>query len=124
MAEKKRAAAPQEEFDLYAALVASHDGVDLKGAKMPYTSLNGHMFSLLAEDGTLALRLPKAEREAFLEEHATELCVQYGRVMKEYVVVPPELLADTAALAPYFARSVEYVASLKPKPTKRARKKG
>jgi hypothetical protein len=35
---------------------------------MPYTSLNGHMFSFLTETGTMALRLPAGEREAFLKK--------------------------------------------------------
>ena len=86
---------------------------------MPYTSLNGHMYSFLTKEGTLALRLPAKEREAFLEESDTKLCVQYGRVMKEYVEVPDNLLKDTGALAKYFSTSYDYVASLKPKPTKK-----
>ena len=36
---------------------------------MPYTSLNGHMFSVLHKDGSVALRLPAAEREAFLKKY-------------------------------------------------------
>jgi hypothetical protein len=53
-----------------------------KGATMPYTSVNGNMFSLLTPDGTLALRLPPADRESFLKRYDTELCVQYGVVIK------------------------------------------
>src|SRR2546423_1289816 len=52
---------------------------------MPYTSLNGHMFSLLTKEGWLALGLPSETRAAFLEKHQTKLGVQYGTVMKEYV---------------------------------------
>lgn len=37
--------------------------------------------------------------------------------MKEYVVVPDQLLKKTKELKTYFDLSVAYVGSLKPKPT-------
>ena len=86
---------------------------------MPYTSLNGHMFSLLTKEGWLALRLPTAEREAFLQKYKTKLCEQYGAVMKEYVEVPDSLLKKTEELRKFFDLSFAYVSTLKPKPTKR-----
>lgn len=98
--------------------IINTSAVQRKGAKTPYTSLNGHMFSFLSQNGTLNLRLPVARREQFLAEHATELTVEYGAVMKEYVRVPSKLFSNVEALASDFARSYEYVASLKPKPAK------
>src|SRR5260370_259591 len=86
---------------LYDALLATNPAIQRKGATMPYTSVNGNMFSLLTAVGTLTLRLPAAEREAFLKRYATTLCVQYGAVMKEYVQVPNSLLQNTRALAKY-----------------------
>ena len=47
---------------LYEELVATRPGLERKGKTMPYTSVNGHMFSFLTSEGTLALRLPQAER--------------------------------------------------------------
>ena len=93
---------------------------------MPYTSLNGNMYSLLTPDGTLALRLPSPDREAFLKRYKTTLCEQYGIVMKEYVRVPPALLRDTGALSKYLEVSYRYARSLKPKPTtkKKTARKG
>ena len=41
----------------YEKLIATNPNVERKGATMPYTSLNGHMFSFLTKTGTLALRL-------------------------------------------------------------------
>jgi TfoX/Sxy family transcriptional regulator of competence genes len=103
---------------LYEKLVATNPKVERKGAAFPYTSLNGHMFSILTKTGTLALRLPGAEREAFLEEYKTKLSVQFGTVMKEYVEVPDALLKNTRELKKFFDLSYAYVGSLKPKPTK------
>jgi TfoX/Sxy family transcriptional regulator of competence genes len=104
---------------LYEKLVATNPDVKRKGATMPYTSVNGHMFSLLTKEGTLALRLPDRERETFLKRYKTRLCEQYGVVMKEYVEVPDALLKKTQELKKYFDLSFAYVGSLKPKPTTR-----
>ncbi|HEX3148152.1 MAG TPA: hypothetical protein VHR66_08705 [Gemmataceae bacterium] len=104
---------------LYDKLVATNPLVERKGATMPYTSLNGHMFSYLCKTGELALRLPAGEREEFLAKYKTKLCEAYGIVQKEYVVVPAALLKKTKELQKYFAVSYAYVGSLKPKPTKK-----
>lgn len=104
---------------LFKALVASYPEIELKGKTSPYTSVNGHMFSILDKEGRLGLRLPKEEREQFLEEHKTALHEAYGKVMREYVRVPDNLLEDTDALKPYLGISYDYTISLKPKPTKR-----
>jgi hypothetical protein len=105
----------------YAAVVATVPEAELKGATMPYTSLNGNMFSYLHPSGRLALRLASGDRERFLDEHATTLFEAYGVVQKEYVTVPAALLADTAWLTPHFRASYDYAATLKPKPAKKAK---
>src|SRR4051794_10402755 len=116
-APKAPAAAPAANLALYDALLATIPAVERKGATMPYTAVHGNMFSLLTPDGPLALRLPAAEREAFLKRYETGLCEQYGVVMKEYVRVPPALLRNTAALAKYLDVSYRHACSLRPKPT-------
>jgi hypothetical protein len=118
--------APANSVALYDALLATNPEIERKGATMPYTSVNGNMFSLLTADGTLALRLSAAERETFLKRYDTTLCVQYGAVMKEYVQVPAALLQNTGALVKYLDASYRYACSLKPKPTTKraAAKKG
>ena len=109
----------QETYDqrlkLYDQLVDSMPEVQRKGKTMPYTSVNGHMFSLFTGEAELAIRLPSADREQFLEDYDTELCVQYGSVMKEYALVPASLLEQTEKLLEYFKLSYDYTKSLKPK---------
>jgi TfoX/Sxy family transcriptional regulator of competence genes len=112
----------KEKLELYEKLIATHPDIERKGKTMPYTSHNGHMFSLLSKEGTLGLRLPKDEREAFLENYNTTLFEQYGAIMKEYVTVPDDLLAKTEELEKYLKISFEYVKTLKPKPTKKKSK--
>jgi hypothetical protein len=58
---------------LHEKLVATNPNVERKGATMPYTSANGHMFSLLTREGWLALRLPSEAREVFLKKYKTKL---------------------------------------------------
>jgi TfoX/Sxy family transcriptional regulator of competence genes len=111
------ARASPDRVALYDALLATNPAIERKGATMPYTSVNGNMFSLLTADGTLALRLSTSDREAFLKRYKTTLCEQYGAVMKEYVSVPATLLQNTQQLAKYLALSYQYARSLKPKPT-------
>ena len=110
---------PAEKLELYKKLVATVPGVPLKGATLPYTSVNGHMFSYLSKVGNLELRLPPEAREAFLQRYNAALTKQYGVVQKEYVEVLEALLEKTEELKEYFAKSFAYISALKPKPTTR-----
>ena len=112
---------PEREVRLYDALIATCPDVERKGKSSPYTAVNGNMFTILSADGTLGVRLAGPDREAFIATYQTGMYQAHGAVMTEYVAVPPELLARTAELAPYLARSYDYAKSLKPKPTTRRR---
>jgi len=122
MAGQKKGAIPAEKVALYEKAVSTLPGVARKGAQNPFTSLNGNMFSLLsAQTETLALRLPKQEREAFLKKYKSKLFEVYGAVMKEYVTVPDALLKNTRELQKYMALSYEYAKTLNPKASKKKR---
>jgi hypothetical protein len=88
---------------------------------MPYTSLNGHMFSVFTKSDFVSLRLPPRERQEFLDRYDARLTEQYGIVQKEYVHVPDDLLERTDELRPWFEASLAYVSAMKPKPTTRKR---
>ncbi len=109
---------PETIFEKYDQLIASLPEQKRKGAKNPYTSHNGHMFSYLTPEGTLCLRLGKQILEEFLSIYKTERPVAYGAVMKEYAIIPNSLWG-TSELTDYFKKSYEYINSLKPKPTKK-----
>jgi hypothetical protein len=110
---------PADKLALYEKLVATNPRAERKGATMPYTSLNGHMFSFLTESGTVALRLGEEERATFLKKYKTRLCERHGSVLQEYVEVPDALLRRTQELKQYFDASYAYVAALKPKVAKK-----
>ena len=106
-----------EKVKLYEKLVATNPKVERKGDTMPYTSINGNMFSVLEKDGKMGLRLPEEERNAFIKKYKTKLFEQYGVVRQEYVEVPDALLRKTSELKKFFDLSYVYTSSLRPKPT-------
>jgi hypothetical protein len=116
MAKRTAGTVPADKLELYEKLVATNSKAERKGATVPYTSLNGHMFSYMSKEGKLELRLPAEERAAFLKKYNAKLCSAYGVVQREYVEVPDSVLASTRELKKYFDASYKYVASLKPKP--------
>jgi hypothetical protein len=113
---------PPDRLAHYERLIDRIPGVDRKGATMPYTSRNGHMFSFLDPAGQMALRLPHDAREDFLARYATTLIEQHGHPMKEYVLVPDSLLDRTDELAAWLTSSHDWIGTLKPKLTTRPRK--
>jgi hypothetical protein len=113
----------EEKVELYNKLVASHHDATRKGATMPYTSINGNMYSYFTKDDYVALRLPEDERAKFIEKYKTKLVEQYGIVQKEYVVVPDSLLESTDELKAYFDISYNYASALKPKAAAKSAKK-
>jgi len=109
---------PPDALEAYRSAVdASRSGAEVKGAKNPYTSRNGHMFSFLDADGTMALRLPDDLTEEFRSTYESGDVIQYGATMRGYSSVPSELLADADTLAAWFDRSWEWIGTLPAKPT-------
>ncbi len=112
----------EEKIKLYTKLVDSFHTIELKGNTIPYTSLNGHMFSYLTKEDVLALRLPEEAIDEFLKKHKTTLVTSYGIVQKNYVAVPDALLKKTGELKKYFDISYKHISLLRPKPTTRKKK--
>lgn len=92
----------EDKIALFAKLVATNPLAVLKGDTIPYTSMNGNMYSYFSKEGVLALRLPEKQRKEFLEQYNSKLMEAYGIVQKEYVVVPDSLLQNTDELKPWF----------------------
>ena len=108
-------AIPTAKLALYEKLIATDPSIERKGATIPYTSANGKMFTYLSPTGELRLRLPEPERAAFLKKYRAKLAVAYGVVQKDFVAVPPGLLARTAVLKWYLPVSRAYAEQLGPK---------
>lgn len=113
---------PPDKLALYEKLITANAEIERKGATLPYTSVNGNMFTFLSRDGELSIRLPKTDRENFIKKFKTRLSVQHGVTMKEYVVVPESLLKKTRDLQIYVEKSFEYAKALKSKATRKKKK--
>jgi hypothetical protein len=78
----------------------------------------GNMFFATHQD-YLILRLSDEDRAAFLDlPEARVFEPMPGRPMREYVVVPPELVVDRVTLQEWVTKGYGYTASLPPKEKK------
>lgn len=110
---------PADALGRYLTLVEASGNGEVKGAKNPYTSRNGHMFSFLDPEGGMALHLSDELEAEFRERYDSGPVEQYGRTMRGYSSVPADLLADTDALREWYDRAWEWIGTLKPKPTRK-----
>jgi hypothetical protein len=117
MSKRPASAAPAETTRLYEAAVKATAGAELKGATMPYTSVNGNMYSFLDKAGVVAIRLGETDRHAFMRVGGVICVHETGAVMREYVIAPPALIAKTKALSGWLSKGLAYARTLKPKPT-------
>jgi RNA polymerase sigma factor (sigma-70 family) len=107
-------------FDELAPLAGDADRKQMFG--YPVCVLRGNMFMGLHQD-SLILRLSEADRAEFLGRYDSGLFEPMpGRPMKEYVVVPPEMVYDDDAVAQWVHRSRAYAEQLPAKKPKQ--KKG
>lgn len=104
----------------YDRMIAGVSGVERKGATMPYTSINGNMYSSISKANVIGIRLSKPDLATFLETRSTTLYEGVpGHFMKEYGAVPSQMLDDTDDLQAWFRKSHDYAIGLKPKKTTR-----
>lgn len=99
----------------YDAIVALCPEIQRKGKSVPYTSANGHMYSLLNKEGELGFRFDKATQERYISEWKSDYLYSHGAQMKGYVKIPEAMLDQPEALVPYLRESLAYVESLDPK---------
>ena len=82
---------------------------------MPYTSANGHMFSLLNKVGEIGIRFSKTVQEKYIEEFDSTIYRSYNAIMHGYVLIPEHMLEDLDNVARYLDESYDYVMSLESK---------
>ena len=105
----------KQKLERYDKLVEKCPRFDRKGKTVPYTSANGHMFSLLNKDGQLGIRFSKNVQEKYILEFDTTIFKSHGVVMRGYVLIPDHTLEDLDKLAKYLNESYDYVMTLEPK---------
>ncbi|MEM1256887.1 MAG: hypothetical protein AAGH81_00040 [Bacteroidota bacterium] len=104
----------EELVNIYEEAIAMA-GLERKGKTMPYTSSNGHMFSQLNKANELGIRLSKEDTAKFDSKYGAQPFISYGATMREYVLVPEELLLQKEELGKYLKKGFEFVNS---KPSK------
>ena len=72
----------QEKLALYDQVVAKCPRFERKGKTVPYTSANGHMFSILNKDGELGFRYSRPVQGKYIQEWKTTIFKSHGAVMK------------------------------------------
>lgn len=105
----------EKKLEIYDQLVDKCPRFDRKGKTVPYTSANGHMFSILNKDGELGIRFSEAVKKKYIEEFDSDLFRSHNAVMRGYVLIPDKMLEDLDNLANYLNESYDYVMSLDPK---------
>lgn len=105
----------KERLALYDELVAKCPRFERKGKTMPYTSANGHMFSLLNKEGEIGFRYSKEVQAKYIDAFGSTTFTSYGATMRGYVLIPDDMLEDLDKLAEYLNESYDYVMSLEPK---------
>jgi hypothetical protein len=105
----------EEKLKIYDELVAKCPRFERKGKTMPYTSANGHMFSLLNKAGEIGIRFSKEVQEKYIEEFDSTIFKSYNSIMHGYVLIPENMIEDLDNVAKYLDESYDYVMSLEPK---------
>jgi TfoX/Sxy family transcriptional regulator of competence genes len=82
----------------------------------------GNLFAGVWQD-TLMLRLSEEDRAEVAAAGGRPFEPMPGRPMKEYVALPPSLVADADAAAAWVRKAAAYAASLPPKKKKKPRSK-
>jgi len=81
----------------------------------PCAFINGQMLCGLHQE-SMILRLAEKDRASFIAEYHTRLFEPMtGRPMKEYVVVPPDMVDQNEILENWLLLGAKYVSSLPPK---------
>jgi hypothetical protein len=120
---KKGYEGPASALRLYDAVIGGNPDAQRNGVTTPYTSRSGHMYSFLDAGGTMALALAANDQAEFIARYNTHVVEQHGRVMKDFVAVPADLLDQTSELQAWFDLSYGWTGTRKPKPTTRRAKK-
>src|ERR1700730_2643731 len=106
---------PQGLIDLFASVIPGPPVIQRKMFGYPAGFINGNMFMGLFQ-GNMILRLSESHREEFLKVDGAKIFEPMpGRPMREYVAVPPLVMADKKKLASWVSRALDYGTSLKPK---------
>lgn len=105
----------EKQLEVYDELISKCPRFERKGKTMPYTSANGHMFSLFNKDGEIGIRFSKDVQAKYIEKYKTTLFKSYNSIMQGYILITQEMLEDTDNVVKLLNESYDYIMSLEPK---------
>ena len=105
----------EEKHKIYDELVSKCPKFERKGKTVPYTSANGHMFSILNKVGEIGIRFSQDVQKKHFEEWDTTIFKSYNSTMHGYVLIPENMLQDLDNVAKYLNDSYDHIMSLEPK---------
>ena len=105
----------EEKLKIYDELISKCSRFERKGKTVPYTSANGHMFSILNKAGEIGIRFSKEIQKKYIKEFNSTIFKSYNSIMHGYVLIPENMLEDLDNVARYLDESYDYVMSLEPK---------
>jgi hypothetical protein len=104
-----------ENLARYDCFVDQCDRFQRKGKTMPYTSSNGHMFSLLNKDGELGIRFSKEKQESYFIKFDTGFYKSYNATMRGYILITEQMLTSDEVIIALLNESFDFVNTLAPK---------
>lgn len=99
----------------YKALIHNICQMEVKGKTMPYTSINGNMFSFLDSAGNLGLRLPTNILKDLIIKLKSKYCEAHGVILKKYLEISPQIFENQTLMKELITISYDFAKTLKPK---------
>ena len=105
----------EEKLKIYDDIISRCPRFQRKGKRVPYTSANGYMFSILNKEGELGIRFSQEVQEKYMEELDTTVFKSHGATMRGYILIPDSMMGDRDRVAAWLDESYDYVMTLEPK---------
>ncbi|MFN3196198.1 MAG: hypothetical protein ACE364_09635 [Chlorobiota bacterium] len=102
----------EKKLKVYDDLVTECNRFERKGKTMPYTSANGHMFSLFNKDNQIGIRFGKEKQEEYIQKYNSDYYKSYGALMRGYILITEDMLKDKSEIIKLLNESYDYVMSL------------
>jgi TfoX/Sxy family transcriptional regulator of competence genes len=113
---------PPELIAAFDAAIAGKPGVERRQMfGYPCAFLNGNMLTGLFQD-QMMVRLSETDRARAALQAAATPFAPGGRPMREYVVLPSDVIADKRKLGAWLKRAITYVETLPAKKPKKAKR--
>jgi len=113
---------PPELIATFDAAIAGKAGVERRQMfGYPCAFLGGNLLAGLFQD-QMMVRLSEADRVKAVVEAGAKPFAPGGRPMREYVVLPPGIVADKRKLGAWLRRAITHVETLPPKKPKKPKR--